>query len=60
MKSCFWCGTPVSEADWDEVGRTRVYVCGAAECVRELRAEQRGADEDAREAAERDGYERYR
>lgn len=55
--SCFWCGAKVGAEEWDYVGQNRVWVCGEAECNRELANEQRGA-ERALDAYEGD-YARY-
>ena len=57
MQHCFNCGA--------ELGIYRHYpgdieVCGAAECLREMRAQQRMEDEQAQDAAREDNYGRYR
>lgn len=57
--SCFWCGAEVGSDDWDEIGDSRVWVCNEAECNRELRNEQRGAQEDRYYRAEQDEFMRY-
>ena len=55
---CYWCGS-TEDLDEEEVGRSTVNICGAHECLRELRSERAGAESEARQDAEQDGYERY-
>ena len=55
---CFNCG---AETDCDdEIGRRKVYVCSSKSCARELRDSQREIEQNVRDRAEQDGYDRYR
>ena len=58
-KWCFSCGTEVGADDWEYVGRTRIFVCGASECQHELSRAHHDVLVEARWQAEEDGYERY-
>lgn len=56
-KTCSNCGTPMEVAGWERYP----YFCEETqECANAARDAAREADEYAREAAEADGYERYR
>lgn len=57
--SCFWCGEKVGANDWDDVGASRVWVCGKPECNRELRNDQRAAEDERFLHALDDGFARY-
>ena len=59
MKRCTFCGEPVREGDWDDLGHGRVWVCSSADCAKELRDAHRQVQEEAQYDAERDGYGRY-
>jgi hypothetical protein len=56
--SCFWCGA-TDDLDEEEIGYTRVHVCGASKCNKELRSAQRTDQDERREAAAEDNYMRY-
>lgn len=58
-KFCFYCGTSVADGDWDYVGHTKLWVCSAPVCVRELRDAHRAVEEEAAFEASRDRFERY-
>ena len=55
---CFSCGDDTS--DWDYIGYSPQWVCGAPACHREMRDANRAIDEDAQLRAADDNYERYR
>jgi hypothetical protein len=61
-KRCHYCPNPATYTD--RIGSTRLYVCDESDCNRQFDEEAREADLDAdafaREAAEADGFERYR
>lgn len=57
--SCFWCGEKVGDEEWDYVGPNRVWICDKSECNRELRNEQRGAEEHRFLDAVEDSCMRY-
>lgn len=37
---CFNCGDKVDKDDYEDVGNTRLWICGNWECEKELRSEQ--------------------
>lgn len=53
---CDYCGEPLGQ--W--LSSDEPITCGQPECERWARNEEREAQLDLREIAERDGYERYR
>ena len=59
MKRGRFCGEPVSDKDWDDVGGQRVWICGSAACDKEARDANRAAQEAAQLDAADDGYSRY-
>lgn len=59
MKTCSYCGEPVSDGDWDDCLGHRIWICGKPECQRELRLDYEANVADARWKAEQDNYERY-
>ena len=64
MKSCTYCGDLVGEQDYERVGATKIYVCGAGDCGQHLADEMRDADMAEREEAQmraiEDDFGRYR
>jgi hypothetical protein len=56
---CDFCGTEVTAQDYCVVGHRRAYSCGAAECERYFRDEERGIEEQAMLDAVEDRFERY-
>lgn len=55
---CGWCGEVIDENGTPWPGD--VESCGQRECDREVRGMAQEREDDARERAEMDGYERYR
>jgi hypothetical protein len=57
MQHCFWCG---AELGVYESYPGDVEACGNAVCQREMRAEYRAMEDEKRERAAEDNYDRYR
>ncbi len=58
IKQCFYCGEEAD--DYEEIGRTKLWVCNNRECRRELRHEGQAYEAEVKEKAHEDNFDRYR
>lgn len=55
---CEYCGEETE--DWDEAPNGRkVYICSSSKCARELQADYQYMEDEKRQRAEEDNYDRY-
>jgi hypothetical protein len=52
---CSYCGAEHEQVSW----ASKPFSCGQAECERQMIDDERARQDEAREAAEDDGYGRY-